>query len=345
MAREKMGTVITPVEDNRTYTKNMFTSPLGDKYARAFHEVYHASIQDRDQKMKKLYEDSKEDTSLNDKQKKIIASCYVGYLQAICKNSLSIPIIDFVAKHKPVLSKAIRTQRKKKNKIVPTNHLKRTVNDLYDVVNRTGFYFEVATLPTLIKVFENQFVVKSDTQKALEDNDLTFETLVLAALSKFGRGCSPISYANMWYISIFMQNISLLTYINPKVYQEMPELRIQILNLVKSIRYILALEMQRAGIIKEEPKQEESTDTAVTTINKNVLINNCNKYYDYLLEAVKPEEYDESTDTDLEYEEKWDHYERERNQIEHERQVDLESIENNTVDPNVAWYPDKYIEE
>ena len=268
MAKEKMGTVITPTEENRTYTKNMFTAPLGDKYARAFHEVYHSSIQDRDQKMRKLYEDSKEDQSLNEKQKKIIASCYVGYLQAICKNSLSIPIIDFVAKYKPVLSKAIRTQRKKKNKIVSTNHLKRTVNDLYDVVIRTGFYFEVATLPTLIKVFENQFIVKSESQKTLENNnDLTFETLILAALSKFGRGCSPISYANMWYISIFMKNISLLTYINPKVYQEMPELRIQILNLVKSIRYILALEMQRAGSIKEE-KKEESSDTAVTNLTE-----------------------------------------------------------------------------
>ena len=96
---------------------------------------------------------------------------------------------------------------------------------------------------------------------------ITFETLILAALSKFGRGCSPISYANMWYISIFMKNISLLTYINPKVYQEMPELRIQILNLVKSIRYILALEMQRAGSIKEE-KKEESSDTAVTNLTE-----------------------------------------------------------------------------
>ena len=263
MAKDKVGTVIKPLEAGGTYTKNMFTTPLGDKYARAFHEVYHASLQDREEKMSKLYHDAMADDTLTKEQKHIISECYVGFAQAICKDTVSAPIIAFVHKMKPVLAKAIKTQRKKGNRVVKTNRLKRTVNDLYDAVERTGFFFEVAYLPSLLKVFQAQFIQENPINKISSETDLTFETLVLAAFSKFGRACSPYSYANLWYITYFMQNISLLTYISKEVYDSIPGLKDQIRNIVKTINIIQVLEMKRAGIIADE-KKDLSSDTTTT---------------------------------------------------------------------------------
>jgi hypothetical protein len=257
MAKEKVGTVIEPIETGRTYTSNMFTAPLGDRYARGFHEVYNASVEDRETKMKELYESAMADNSLREQQKHIIKTCYVGFNEAICKNNISTPLIAFVSTKKPVLSKSIRTNRKKGNRIVKSNRLKRTVEDLYYAMDRTGFFFEVAYLPTLIKVFESQFV-KKERPHDNDDMNLTFESLIMAALSTFSRACGPKSYANLWYIACFMQNISSLAYLNPVTYESVPQLKDQAANLIKTIKAIQLLEMKRAGVMP--PTEEENKD-------------------------------------------------------------------------------------
>lgn len=249
MARSKVGTAIEPIETGRTYTTNMFTPLVGGRYARGFHEVYHASLEDREERMRSLYEEAMTDASLSEQQKHLIKACYVGFNEAICRNSISMPIIAFVSTKKPVLSKAIRTARKKGNKVVKSNRLKRTVNDLYDALEKTGFNFEVAYLPSLIKAFEVQFGGEEKVYD--EESGLTFETLVMAALSAFTRASGPRSYANLWYTAYFMQNLSLLAFIPIDTYQSIPGLKDQATNLMKTIRSIQYLELKRAGLVPE----------------------------------------------------------------------------------------------
>lgn len=257
MAKGKIGTTIEPIENGRTYTKNMFTPLVGGRYARGFHEVYHSGLEDREEKMRRLYEEAMADDSLDEKQKHLIKACYVGFNEAICRNAISMPIIAFVSTKKPVLSKAIRTMRKKGNRVVKSNRLKRTVNDLYDAVEKTGFLFEVAYLPSLIKAFEVQF--ERDEKRIYdEESGLTFEALVMAALSAFVRASGPRSYANLWYVSYFMQNLSLLAYAPLESYQSIPGLKEQGINLMKTIRSIQYLELKRAGLVPELKEVRES---------------------------------------------------------------------------------------
>ena len=250
MDKEKIGTVIEPLETDWPGAKNMFDTPLGSGYARRFDEVYHATLEKQDELMKKLYEDATADETLNEEQMRIIKACYVGYNEATCKNGVSTPLIAFVSSKKPDLGKRIRTMRKKKNKMVDSGRLKRTVEDLYGITERIGFEFEVALLPEMMKTIETRFIKKDGET---EDNQLAFESLVLAAISLFARRCSPTSYANLWYVVCLMKRIQLLSYMPSNMLQTTPEIKPRLLNLVKTIKTIQILEMQRSGALQPIP--------------------------------------------------------------------------------------------
>ena len=181
MAKRKIGTVIEPIETGRTFTTNMFTEALGYRYARGFHEVYTAGLEEREEKMRKLYETAMADEFLSEKQKQIMKGCYIGFNQAICRNSMSTPLIAFVAAKKPVLSKSIQTSRKKGNRTVRSKRLQRTIESLADTVRATGFYFEVSYLPILIKVLESQFL---NNEEEVYDRNTALEDLIMAALNE-----------------------------------------------------------------------------------------------------------------------------------------------------------------
>ena len=249
MDQEKIGTVIEPTETDWPGATNMFDSPLGHRYARRFDEVYHATLENQEDLMKKLYDDAVADEGLDEKQKHIIKACYVGFNEAICKNGISTPLIAFVSSKKPALSKSIRTNRKKKGQVVKSSRLKRTVEDLYGVTDQIGFDFEVASLPELIQLIESRFIKKKD-----DENPLAFESLVLAALSLFARACKPTSYANLWYVACFMKRIQMMAYMRPEWLTTHAEFKTQLINVIKTIRTIQILEMQRTGILP--PKEE-----------------------------------------------------------------------------------------
>ena len=206
--------------------------------------------------MKKLYDTAMEDEGLTEEQRHVIKACYVGFNQAICKNSVSTPLIAFVSSKKPVLSKAIKTNRKKGKKVVKSSRLKRTVEDLYGVMERIGFPVKVAMLPDLIRQLHVRYI-----QHDKEDDDsLTMESLILAALSAFARACDIKSYANLWYIAIFMRNIWLLVYVKSEVFKDNPQFRVRVANLVNTIRTIQVLEIKRMGVVP--PPSKADTETA-----------------------------------------------------------------------------------
>lgn len=256
MDKKKIGTVIEPTETDWPGATNMFDSPLGHRYARRFDEVYNATLENQEVLMKKLYDDAMADEELDEKQKRIIKACYVGFNEAICKNGVSTPLIAFVSSKKPSLSKSIQANRKKKGKVVKSSRLKRTVEDLYGVTERIGFDFEVALLPELIQTIERRFL-KNEQE---DDNQLTSESLILASISLFARACQPTSYANLWYASCFMKRIQMLAYINSETLTTNPEFKIQLINTIKTIHTIQSLEMHRfvysiTGASNRSPKK------------------------------------------------------------------------------------------
>jgi hypothetical protein len=244
MTNEEMD--LQPIE-NQSYTKNMFTLTLGDKYARAFHKIFYAPISEQKELMDKLYNESKEDSNLNDRQKRLIASSYIAYISATCEDATSIPIIAYVKDKQPVLSKYMKDKR-----------LKRTVEDLYDIFYDNGFEFNVAYFPDMLRQFEYQYT--NDQQIAMlnggMDDEMVFQVMIMVAFGRLARA-SKLDIPTKWYIMIFFKRISQLTYLPPAYIAENPKIKDSIINIIKTVYIIQRLELKRSGVIEEKPATEE----------------------------------------------------------------------------------------
>ena len=242
MANEKVETTFRNIVPNFTkYSTNMFSKIVGSKYAKKFHEVYYADIESRDDKMKALYEEAKTDTGLKDIQKKIIEKCYIAYLAAVGSNcNISIPIIAYLNKKKPSIYKIIKSDIR----------TKRNYYDLYDVVERSGFKFEIQNFPDLLKVFMVQF--KQQDEEHLYDDDYLFENVVLIVLSKFSRALPNIAVVNIWYMLMFMKNIGSLAYITKETFESNERLKDQVKCILKTV-YAINLIVKKEIDAKEQP--------------------------------------------------------------------------------------------
>lgn len=237
---EKVGTEIELTSDDYYY--NMFEKPLNKRYASKFHEVYYSNILERDTKMKELYEESQKDESLNEKQKLLIKKCYIAYRFAVgdrCK--FSVPIVAYVDKKKPNLSKFLNS----------TTRVKRLYYDLYDKVAKTGFKFDVGNIMNFIRIFMVQFAFHNKND--LNSFDYYMEETVFAAISRFARLVSSSDIGNIWYILILMKNIASYAYMRSGIYEENDFLKPQVASILTTFDMIVALEHKR---LYGKPKQE-----------------------------------------------------------------------------------------
>ena len=224
MANGKIETIFrNTIPEFTKDSTNMFSKIVGSKYAKKFHEVYYSDINTRDEKMNALYYESKTDTGLKDTQKKIIKICYIAYLSAVGANcNLSMPIIAFINKKVASIIKIIKSDVR----------TKRSYYDLYDVVEKSGFKFEMQNFADLLKVFMVQFQQQDETH--LHDEDYLFENVVLITLSKFAR-VHPNTLTNSWYVLMFMKNIASLAYITKETFEANERLKDQVKCILKTV--------------------------------------------------------------------------------------------------------------
>lgn len=224
MANDKIETTFKNPLFEPKYTKNMFTEVIGNKYAKKFHDVFYSDIESRDQKMKEIYEEAKTDQGLKKIQKEIISKCYIAYLAAVGANgNISVPIISFLDKKKPLISKVLRSDVR----------IKRMLWDLSDVVERSGFEFEVFNFPDLLKVFMVQFNQKDKDE--LDNDDYMFEYIILTTLSKFVRTLPTVAIINIWYALMFMKNIASLAYIKKETFDDNEQIKPQVTSIMRTL--------------------------------------------------------------------------------------------------------------
>lgn len=258
MDNEKIDTIFKDPIATQQYSENMFTKAVGDKYAKKFHEVYYDTIETRDSKMKQLFEESKEDESLSILQKKIISKCYIAYLSAVgCNCNVSVPILSFIEKKKPSITKVLKSDVRTKRMFI----------DLQDVVDRTGFKFEVYSFPSLLRVFMVQFRQKDLSE--LDSSDYWFEGVVITALSKFTRVLPAVAIPIIWYALMFMKNIASLSYIKEETYKENEHIKPQVTSIMKTLYAINLMEDKRITsqfidniVCKKEEKKEAEPSTS-----------------------------------------------------------------------------------
>lgn len=228
-------------EENKTssiypkYFKNMFTEIFGDKYARKFHEVYYANFKERDGLMKELYEEAKNDESLDKEQIKLITKCYVAYLYAVGKNcNYSIPIVSYINKRKPNLSKVLFNK----------SRFKRIFEDLQDIIDRTYLWLYVYNMPTII----NNFLSLFNKDDLLEEEEYwPVEYAILVALGNYIRLLPLNDVVHIWYFMMFMKNIESFTKLTKEDYDDNQQLKSQVTSIITTIYTISISELKRSG--------------------------------------------------------------------------------------------------
>lgn len=202
-----------------TTGENMFHKAINKTYGELFDKVFHASLEERDQLMLDLYNKSKEDDSLDDKKKKIIAGCYLAHINAVCDDCFCGPLMFFYDKKKPNLKKLYHEKR-----------LIRAVDDLYTVVDRSGFSCRPEYMPELTKSILASYGYSTKVP-FVEDKD----AILMLLLSRFARAIGPNDYKNIWFVVQLIQNISLNAYASPELLNNNMKLQKQRMNLAKFI--------------------------------------------------------------------------------------------------------------
>jgi hypothetical protein len=232
-------------EINKPYTKNMFTVPFGDKYARMFHQIFYAPISSQTALVDKLAEEIKQDKSLTDIQRRKLDACVVAYYAAVCEKNISVPVIGYVKEKKPNLSKFMKDKR-----------FKHAVEDLYDLFYKNGFEYEVVYFPQLLQQFEYQYTNEKHREilNGGYSKEMPFQIMIMVAFSRLGRNIAINDYATKFYVMMFFQRVSQLTYMPTEVMHENPELKDSIINILKTVYIVQRLELMRAGIINNTEK-------------------------------------------------------------------------------------------
>ena len=233
---EKFEIVYNQNEEKTKEKVNLFTKSLGNKYARLFEELYNSDLRNRNIKLKEIIDYAAEDNELDEKQKIIFNLSNVRYLSAIGQNTIPSPILAYMIESKPNLKKSIKKIR-----------LKRIYEDLESFVSRTGFDYDLNTLPENIRSLCNYFKKDSlELWNEMHNNDYEYELYIIACISKLVRKLSPEDYLSQWYYINFLKNIELLSNIPSDIYKE-EKVKTSLQNTGKILNYIYFLEMKRQG--------------------------------------------------------------------------------------------------
>lgn len=224
-------------QTNRTVSKNMFSEMLNDKYAERFSKIYYADIQDKDDLVNQLYEDAKQDDSLNDEQKRIIDTCVLAYNQATGKSNMCIPIIAFMKNDKPNLFKILNSNTRSK----------RAIWQLTDFVELTGFKFNVFDL---YDYMHNILLLTNSENMDARKAHNTATGFNIMALVQYSRNLSEEHIATKWLILCYMKFIQ---DISNNIYNKelLSSFYTRISSLIKTFNYVLFIAYENAGKVEE----------------------------------------------------------------------------------------------
>jgi hypothetical protein len=125
--------------------------------------------------------------------------------------------------------------KKKPNlkKLYHEKRLVRAVDDLYTVVNRSGFECRPEYMPELTKSILASYGYSTKVP-FVEDKD----AILMILLSRFARCLAPNDYKNIWFVVQVINNISLNAYASPELLNNHMKLQEQRMNLA---RFIIAI--------------------------------------------------------------------------------------------------------
>lgn len=222
--------------------KNKFYEVINPHYGKLFQEVYDSDISSRDEKMQKLYDESKEDKGLSEEKKKLISLCMIAYKNAVCDGNIC-GVLVYYSKHKSLnLNKFI-------GKRFP-----RIYDDLITMLDKIGFEFRPELLPELI-----QYILATYDKGSVNQDIDRIDVYPMILLSRFARVLSPSDYKDMWFCAMFMKNISSVAYVSKELLDTHPNIKNQRENLFKLFVYLDS----KYKLKDDEEKKDEEKSTSL----------------------------------------------------------------------------------
>lgn len=94
------------------------------------------------------------------------------------------------------------------------------IDDLYSVINRSGFYFD-GWIPDLVNATMTNFGLN----EKIDHNGINLGNVYLIYLSLLAKYMNPFKYTTRWYILINMKTISILSYYTKKELELNPQVK------------------------------------------------------------------------------------------------------------------------
>lgn len=197
---------------------NVFENVFGKGYGSRFAQVMNANVVDRFWLMDSVVSYANQDTNLTDKQRKLAQDMEEAFRDACCIEGPSKRLMKLID-NKPNLNKMIKPAR-----------IQRT----YDTIDLPISRLRFSQVPTgnYIPLFFSSFAVcygweHLDADVAFSKNTgIKYPTgnMLAALLAKYANGISPYDYANMWFVLMFVKNLSVCSFTNKETFITNPEI-------------------------------------------------------------------------------------------------------------------------
>ena len=212
---------------------NVFDNVFGKGYGSRFAQIMNANIVDRFWLMDSIVSYANQDANITDKQRKLIYDMDEAFRDACCIEGPSKRLMSILDR-KPNLQKMIKPAR-----------LQRTFDTIDLPIHRLRF----TQVPSgnYIPLFFSSFAVcygwkNLDFDVAYSKNTNIKQPtghLLAALLAKYANHISLYDYANMWFVLMFVKNISVCSITNRNVFETNPEILEYGKNLLKLADHML----------------------------------------------------------------------------------------------------------
>jgi hypothetical protein len=212
---------------------NVFDNVFGKGYGSRFAQIMNANIVDRFWLMDSVVSFANQDPSITDKQRKLISDMDEAFRDACCMDGPSKRLMEII-NHKPNLQKMIKPAR-----------LQRTFDTIDLPIHRLRF--NQVPSGSYIPLFFSSFAVCYGWENLEFDiaysknTDIKQPTghLLAALLAKYANYISPYDYANMWFVLMFVKNLSVCSITNKELFNSDPEVLEYGKNLLKLADHML----------------------------------------------------------------------------------------------------------
>lgn len=196
---------------------NKFDQIIAPGFGQRFAQIMSANAIDRFWMMSSLVSYGNQST-LTDNKKKLLGDLEDSFLDACCVNGPSQRLMKLIEK-KPNLAKMIKGKR-----------LNRVYDTLALAPSRLGF----TSTPTgnYLPLFFTAMAMSFGWEGLKKDMEITKTsglrnptgTLMAALLSKYANSISPYDYSGMWFVLMFIKNLSVCSIIHKEMLETNPEL-------------------------------------------------------------------------------------------------------------------------